>query len=101
MNNILKGLLAAVLGTALIVSLSTLCNASRNKAQPIRLIGMCHGQLLGGLEEDHFPEGCKWIEPVNMDATDVQASAQEPFSDPYWKEMQSAAVVTRKLIVIN
>ena len=34
------------------------------KAQPIRLIGMCNGQLLGAMEEDHFPAPCEWIEGV-------------------------------------
>lgn len=35
-------------------------------AQPIRLIGMCNGQLLGAMEEDQFPAPCEWIEGVNM-----------------------------------
>lgn len=37
------------------------------KAQPIRLIGMCNGQLLGAMEEDQFPAPCEWIEGVRFE----------------------------------
>lgn len=37
------------------------------KAHPIRLIGMCNGQLLGAMEEDHFPAPCDWIEAAHYE----------------------------------
>lgn len=36
-------------------------------AHEIRLIGMCHGKLLGAMNEDDFPYGCDWIEAVKYD----------------------------------
>lgn len=36
------------------------------QAAPVRLVGLCSGRLLGALEEDAFPAGCSWIEPVRF-----------------------------------
>lgn len=36
------------------------------RAQPVRLIGMCQGQLLAALEESQFPADCDWIEAINF-----------------------------------
>lgn len=36
-------------------------------AKPIRLIGECNGLFYGGMEEDEFPDGCAWIEPIRYD----------------------------------
>lgn len=35
-------------------------------AQPARLIGLCDGQVLAAMEEDQFPAGCDWIEPIHF-----------------------------------
>lgn len=34
-------------------------------ATPARLIGECNGQLFAAMEEDQFPSGCAWIEPIH------------------------------------
>lgn len=36
-------------------------------AHKIRLIGQCAGEFYGGIEEDQFPDGCAWVEPVRLD----------------------------------
>lgn len=33
-------------------------------AREARLIGRCDGVLMAGMEEDSFPAGCAWIEPI-------------------------------------
>lgn len=35
------------------------------QAEEVRLLGFCNGKLLAAKEEDQFPTGCLWIEPVN------------------------------------
>lgn len=54
--------------TFIIYSYRSLAEAqpAQADAEPIRLIGLCHSQLLGGIEEDSFPAGCDWIEPVRF-----------------------------------
>lgn len=37
------------------------------KAREIRLIGECNGKFYGAMEEDQFPAGCTWIEPIRFD----------------------------------
>lgn len=39
----------------------------KRHAHEIRLIGECNGQFYGGMEEDEFPDGCTWIEPIRID----------------------------------
>lgn len=40
---------------------------SPTKAHEIRLIGECDGKFYGAMEEDQFPTGCAWIEPIRFD----------------------------------
>lgn len=54
----------AVLAVATWFALLALVGERVPQAFPARLIGQCHGQLLAGMEEDEFPEGCDWIEPI-------------------------------------
>lgn len=37
------------------------------EATEIRLIGECDGKFYGAMEEDQFPAGCAWIEPIRFD----------------------------------
>lgn len=36
-------------------------------AYEARLIGLCGGRVMAGLEESAFPSGCQWIEPINYE----------------------------------
>lgn len=33
-------------------------------ARPARLLGQCKGVMLAAMQEDDFPKGCDWIEPI-------------------------------------
>lgn len=37
-------------------------------AVPVRLVGLCNGQLFAAMEESAFPAGCTLIEPIIKDA---------------------------------
>lgn len=37
------------------------------RAQEVRLIGECGGRYFAAMEEDMFPKGCEWIEPIRVD----------------------------------
>lgn len=52
--------LAIAAGLALSLALSP------TKAHEIRLIGECGGKFYGAMEEDQFPTGCAWIEPIRF-----------------------------------
>lgn len=40
------------------------------RAREVRLIGDCNGRIMAALEEDQFPAGCRWIEPIRMESSE-------------------------------
>lgn len=47
--------------------ISAVLSLPGSKAREIRLIGECDGKFYGAMEEDQFPAGCAWIEPIRFD----------------------------------
>lgn len=67
-----RGLVYITLAVLLLLSFTNLLiivsEANREAAKPARLIGHCDGQLFAAMEEDHFPEGCDWIEVIRYES---------------------------------
>lgn len=40
---------------------------SEQHAHEARLIGLCSGRIYAAMEEDQFPSGCDWIEPIHFE----------------------------------
>lgn len=51
----------------IIIALISALIAGPTPAREIRLIGECDGKFYGAMEEDQFPAGCAWIEPIRFD----------------------------------
>lgn len=54
-------------GPSVVAVLMPAPTLAKVEAQPARLIGVCAGQVYAGQEEDSFPMGCDWIEPIHSD----------------------------------
>jgi len=39
-------------------------------ATEARLIGRCDGRIMAAMQEDQFPAGCDWIEPIRYSEED-------------------------------
>lgn len=58
----------AFAGSLIIYALAAaLTFTQAQQAHEIRLIGECDGKFYGAMEEDQFPTGCAWIEPIRFD----------------------------------
>jgi hypothetical protein len=60
-------LFAVLLVACLYAALIHVAGPWTHDATEIRLIGECDGKFYGAMEEDEFPAGYAWIEPIRFD----------------------------------